>query len=40
MIIKAIACEVVKSRSVHLINIGGGGQVFAFKSATAFILNR
>jgi len=25
---------------VHLINIGGGGQVFALKSATALILDR
>lgn len=37
--IKAIAGEVVKSRSVHLINFCGGGQVIALKSATAFILN-
>jgi hypothetical protein len=38
--IKAIAGEVVKSRSVHLINFGGGGQVIASKSATALILDR
>jgi len=36
----AIAGEVVKSRSVHLINFGGGGQVIALKSATALILDR
>lgn len=38
--IKAIAGEVVKSRSVHLINFCGGGQVIALKSATALILDR
>ncbi len=38
--IKAIAGEVVNSRSVHLINFGGGGQVIALKSATALILDR
>ena len=38
--IRAIAGEVVKSRSVHLINFGGGGQVIALKSATALILYR
>ena len=38
--IKAIAGEVVKSRSVRLINFGGGGQVIAVKSATALILDR
>ena len=38
--IKAIAGEVVKSRSVHLINFGGGGKVIALKSATALILDR
>ncbi len=38
--IKAIAGEVVKSRSVHLINFSGGGQVIALKSATALILDR
>ncbi|RRO25530.1 hypothetical protein [Flavobacteriaceae bacterium 14752] len=38
--IRAIAGEVVKSRSVHLINFGGGGQVIALKSATALILDR
>lgn len=35
--IRAIAGEVVKSRSVHLINFGGGGQVIALKTATALI---
>jgi len=38
--IKAIAGEVVKSSSVHLINFCGGGQVIALKSATALILDR
>ena len=38
--IKAIAGEVVKSRSVHLINFCGGGQVIALNSATALILDR
>ena len=38
--IKAIAGEVVKSRSVHLLNFCGGGQVIALKSATALILDR
>ena len=38
--IRAIAGEVVKSRSVHLINFSGGGQVTALKSATALILVR
>lgn len=38
--IRAIAGEVVKSRSVHLINFGGGGQAIASKSATALILGR
>ncbi len=38
--IRAIAGEVVKPRYVHLINFGGGGQVFALKSATALILGR
>jgi len=38
--IRAIAGEVVNSRSVHLINFDGGGQVFAPKSATALILDR
>lgn len=38
--IRAIAGEVVKSSSVHLINFGGGGQVIALKSATALILDR
>jgi poly(3-hydroxyalkanoate) synthetase len=38
--IKEIACEVVKSRSVHLINFCGGGQVIALRSANAFILDR
>ncbi len=36
--IRAIAGEVVKSRSVHIINFGSGGQVIALKSATALIL--
>lgn len=38
--IRAIAGEVVKSRSVHLTNFCSGGQVIALKSATALILNR
>ena len=38
--IKAIAGVVVNSRSVHLINFCGGGQVIALKSATALILGR
>ena len=38
--IRAIAGEVLKLRSVHLINIGGVGQVIALKSATALILDR
>lgn len=38
--INAIAGGVLKSRSVHLIKLGGGGQVIASKSATALILNR
>lgn len=38
--IKAIAGVVVKSKSVHLIKFGGGGQVIALKSATALILDR
>lgn len=38
--IKAIAGEVVKSKSVHLINFCGGGQVIALRSATALILDR
>tara|TARA_R110002096_G_scaffold435300_1_gene660116 strand:- start:1851 stop:2096 length:246 start_codon:yes stop_codon:yes gene_type:complete len=38
--IRAIAGEVVKLRSVHSINFGGGGQVIALKSATALILDR
>jgi len=38
--IRAIAGEVLKSRSVHLINFSGGGQVIASKSATALILDR
>lgn len=38
--IKAIAGEVVKSRFVYLINFCSGGQVIAFKSATALILDR
>ena len=38
--IRAIAGEVVKSRSVLLINFCGGGQVIALKSATALNLDR
>ena len=38
--IRAIAGEVVKSRSVHLINFGSGGQGISMKSATALILDR
>lgn len=38
--IRAIAGEVVNSRSAYLINFGGGGQVIALKSATALILDR
>jgi len=38
--IRAIAGEVLKSRSVHLINFGGSGQVITLKSATALILDR
>lgn len=38
--IRAIAGAVVKSRSVHLINFRGAGQVSTLKSATALILNR
>lgn len=38
--IKAIAGEVVNRRSVHLINLCGGGQVIVLKSATALILDR
>lgn len=38
--IRAIAGEVVKSSSVHLINFGCGGQVIGWKSATALILDR
>ncbi len=38
--IKAIAGVVVNSRSVHLKNYCGGGQVIALKSATAHILDR
>ena len=38
--IRAIAGVVVKSRSVHLINFCGGGQVIALNSATALILDR
>lgn len=38
--IRAIAVEVVKSKSVHLINFCGGGQIIALKSATALILDR
>ena len=35
---KVIAGEVVKSRSIHLINFGSDGQVQVLKSATALIL--
>ncbi len=35
--IRAIAGEVVSSKSMHLINFCSGGQVIASKSATAFI---
>lgn len=38
--IRAIAGEVVKSKSVYLISFGGGGQVIVLKSATALILDR
>ena len=38
--IRSIAGEVVKSKSVLLINFGGGGQVIALKSAPALILYR
>ena len=38
--IKAIAGEVVNSRSVHLINFCGSGQVIALKSRTTLILDR
>ena len=38
--IRAIAGEVVKSRSVHLMNFCGVGQVIVLKSATALILDR
>jgi hypothetical protein len=38
--IKAIAGGVIKSRSVHLMNFRGRGQVIALKSATALILDR
>lgn len=38
--IRAIAGEVVNSRSVHLINFGSGGQVIVLKSATDLILDR
>tara|TARA_R110002050_G_scaffold284267_1_gene433340 strand:- start:20 stop:157 length:138 start_codon:yes stop_codon:yes gene_type:complete len=38
--IKAIAEEMVKSKSVHLKNFGSGGQIIALKSATALILDR
>ena len=38
--IRAIAGEVVKSRSVHLFYFGDGGKVIALKSATALILDR
>jgi len=35
--IRAIAGEVLKSRSLHLINFCGGGQVIASKTATSHI---
>lgn len=38
--IRAIAGEVVNSRSIHLINFCDGGQVISLKSATALILDR
>ena len=38
--IRAIAGEVVTSRSVHLMNFGSVGQIIALKSATALILVR
>lgn len=38
--IRAIAAEVVKSRSVHLINFCGVGQEIVSKTATALILDR
>jgi hypothetical protein len=38
--IKAIEGEVVKSKSVFLINFDSGGQVIALKSATALIPDR
>jgi len=38
--IKAIAGEVVNSKFVYLINLCGGGQIIALKSATALILDR
>ena len=38
--IRAIAGEVVKSKSVHLIKFCCGSQVIALKSATALILDR
>ncbi|NCT16620.1 MAG: hypothetical protein COW66_09710 [Flavobacteriaceae bacterium CG18_big_fil_WC_8_21_14_2_50_34_36] len=37
---KSNSGKVVKSRYVHLINFGSGGQVIALKSATALILDR
>ncbi len=38
--IRAIAGEALSSMSLHLINLCGGGQVIALKSATALKLNR
>lgn len=38
--IKAIAGEVVKSRSLHSIKFCGGEQVITLKSTTALILDR
>lgn len=38
--LKAIAFEVVKSKSLHLINFSSGGQVIVLKTDTALILDR
>lgn len=38
--IRAIAGEVIKSSSVHLIDFCGGRQAIVLKSATALILGR
>jgi len=37
--IKLIASDSVISNAVHTTNFSGGGQVYALKSATTFILN-